>query len=439
MVRPTAGEAPGGRAAHRGAATGEGQAPAEVWVYEGRVHPYIGLNAVAGKKPEEFGLEPTRYDEMIPGCYDPKARLRDMDLDGVWGALSFPSFPGFAGTVFLDGQDRELARLCVQAWNDFVLDEWCATAPGRLIPLVILPLWDVEACVAEIHRTAAKGAKAISFPENPAPRGLPSFHTDHWDPVFSAAEETGLPLCLHFGTSGKPPKTAEDAPFAVTIALFGCNAMFATADLLFSPVLHKHPKLKIGLSEGDRLDPVPAGAQRRHLGAASLLPERQPERAALGAVPQALPRLLHRRPLRRRGTPPRRHRQDHLGVRLPALRLLLAQEPRLRGGGPRRRTGRRGAPDRGVEHPPPLQPPRMSRRPQSERSDWTDLDLLTREEAHGRLLTEIAETDVLLAELGAGAGDIGTDSDRDERELLRSRLRALREAADDLTDHAKRG
>ncbi|MET8169007.1 hypothetical protein ABZT34_32945 [Streptomyces sp. NPDC005329] len=81
----------------------------------------------------------------------------------------------------------------------------------------------------------------------------------------------------------------------------------------------------------------------------------------------------------------------------------------------------------------------MSRRPQSERSDWTDLDLLTREEAHGRLLTEIAETDVRLAELGDGAGDIGTDSDSEERDLLRSRLRALREAADDLTDHAKRG
>ncbi|MEU9271652.1 hypothetical protein AB0E04_40440 [Streptomyces sp. NPDC048251] len=79
----------------------------------------------------------------------------------------------------------------------------------------------------------------------------------------------------------------------------------------------------------------------------------------------------------------------------------------------------------------------MSGRPQSERSDWTDLDLLTREEAHGRLLTEIAETDVRLAELGDG--DSGTDRDRDERELLRSRLRALREAADDLTDHAKRG
>ncbi|MGW0946431.1 hypothetical protein ACWD4O_28355 [Streptomyces sp. NPDC002623] len=75
----------------------------------------------------------------------------------------------------------------------------------------------------------------------------------------------------------------------------------------------------------------------------------------------------------------------------------------------------------------------MSRRPESERSDWTDLDLLTREEAHGRLRAEIAETDVRLAELG--------DSDEAERELLRSRLRALREAAEELlhpTDHSKK-
>jgi hypothetical protein len=229
---------------------GEGTTPAEVWVYEDRVYPYIGLNAVAGKDPAEFGTEPVRYSEMIPGCYDPKARLRDMDLDGVWGALNFPSFPRFAGTVFNEGKDRELARLCVQAWNDFVLDEWCAAAPDRFLPLTILPMWDPQACVEEIHRTAAKGAKAISFPENPAPLGLPSFHTDNWDGVFSAAEETDMPITLHFGTSGQAPKTAPEAPFAVTIALFGCNSMFATADLLFSPVLHRHPKLKIGLSEG---------------------------------------------------------------------------------------------------------------------------------------------------------------------------------------------
>src|SRR5690606_7830336 len=209
---------------------------AEVWEYEGRIYPYIGLNAVAGKKPEEFGAEPTRYEDMIPGCYEPKARVRDMDIDGVQATLSFPSFPRFAGTVFLEAQDKELALLSVQAWNDYVLDEWCASAPDRLIPLVILPLWSPEECVKEIHRTAAKGARAISFPENPVPLGLPSFHTDHWDAVFSAAEETRMPLCVHFGTSGQAPITAPEAPMAVMIALFGCNSMYATADLVFSPV-----------------------------------------------------------------------------------------------------------------------------------------------------------------------------------------------------------
>ncbi|GAA0556184.1 amidohydrolase family protein [Actinomadura livida] len=229
---------------------GEGRAPAEVWRYEGRLYPNIGLNAVAGKPPEEYGIEPTRYDDMIPGCYDPRARLADMDIDGVWGAMCFPSFPRFAGTVFLEGEDRELAHLCVRAWNDYVLDEWCAAAPDRFIPLIILPLWDVDLCVAEIQRCAARGAKAIAFPENPVPLGLPSFHTDHWDPVLSAAEEADMPLCMHFGTSGQAPITAPEAPMAVMIALFGCNSMYATADLLFSPVFHRHPRLKIGLSEG---------------------------------------------------------------------------------------------------------------------------------------------------------------------------------------------
>ncbi|HVW42020.1 MAG TPA: amidohydrolase family protein [Amycolatopsis sp.] len=230
--------------------TAEARPPAQVWRYEDRIYRYLGLNAVAGKKPEEYGTEPLRFDDMLPGCYDPKARLADMDIDGIWAALCFPSFPRFAGTVFIEGTDKELAKLCVRAWNDFNVDEWCATAPDRFLPLTILPLWDPDACVAEIHRTAAKGAKAIAFPENPEPLGLPSLHTDHWDKVFSAAEETDMPLVMHFGGSGKPPITSADAPMAVMIALFGCNSMYATADLLFSPVFHRHPKLKIGLSEG---------------------------------------------------------------------------------------------------------------------------------------------------------------------------------------------
>ena len=223
---------------------------AEVWSYEGRIYPNIGLNAVAGKKPQEYGMDPTRYSDMLPGCYDAKARVADMDIDGVQAALCFPSFPRFAGTVFLEGEDKELALLSVKAWNDFHLDEWAAAAPDRIIPLIILPLWDPQAAAGEIYRCAAKGAKAITFPENTVTLGLPSFYTDHWDPVFRAAEETNMPLCMHFGSSGRAPITSPEAPMAVMIALFGTNSMYATADLLFSPVFYKFPNLKIALSEG---------------------------------------------------------------------------------------------------------------------------------------------------------------------------------------------
>jgi predicted TIM-barrel fold metal-dependent hydrolase len=222
----------------------------QAWLYEGNIHAQMGLNAVAGKPPEALGLDPVRYEDMIPGCYDPVERVKDMDIDGVQAALCFPQFPKFAGTLFLKSEDMELARLCSQAWNDFVLDEWCATDPSRFIPLAILPFWDVERSVAEIHRVAAKGARAISFPENMVTLGLPSYHTDHWDPIFSAVEDADLPLCMHFGTSGKVPSTAPEAPLAVFISLMSCNSMYAVSDLIFSPVFHRHPKLKIAFSEG---------------------------------------------------------------------------------------------------------------------------------------------------------------------------------------------
>ena len=221
----------------------------QAWSFEGKIIPTVGLNAVAGKDPKDYGLDPVRFDEMLPGCYDVKARLEDMDLDGVHAQLCFPSFPGFAGSTFLAADDKDLAAACVVAWNDFILDEWCAAAPGRFIPMVMVPFWDVDASVAEVHRAAAKGAKAITFLEAPHRLGLPSYHSDHWDPLLAAAQEASMPLCLHFGTGGAPD-VAPDANFAVAIALFGMNSQFTAVDLLLSPVFHKFPQLKVALSEG---------------------------------------------------------------------------------------------------------------------------------------------------------------------------------------------
>lgn len=234
----------------------------QVWRYEGRPYPYIGLNAVAGKEPKDFGMEPVRYDDMIPGCYDPVHRVKDMDLDGVQAACCYPSFPGFAGGTFGRAEDKELALLCVQAWNDFNIEEWYQSAPDRFIPLALVPYWDPIASAAEVRRVAAKGVRGITFPESVTPLGLPSFHTDHWEPLWNACEETGLSVALHFGSSGfvpsfgmqnsevgGPPRDPS-APFAVAIALFATNLMWTTVDLMFSGTLQKHPDLKFVLAEG---------------------------------------------------------------------------------------------------------------------------------------------------------------------------------------------
>jgi predicted TIM-barrel fold metal-dependent hydrolase len=222
----------------------------QIWQYEGRLYSQLGLNAVAGKPPEQWSKDPLRFEDMRRGCYDPAERIKDMDEDGVHGSLCFPNLPRFGGTMFQDSTDMDLAVLCQQAWNDFMIDEWCAQAPDRLIPLSVSPYWDIDAAVKEIHRVAGRGARALTFPENPVPFGLPSFHSPHWDPVWNALEETETPLCLHFGSSGVNPTTGPDAPIAVLLTLMGTNSMFAAADLLFSPMFTRHPKLKVALSEG---------------------------------------------------------------------------------------------------------------------------------------------------------------------------------------------
>ena len=169
---------------------------------------------------------------------------------GVWAALLFPTFPRFGGNRFLEANDKDLALACLEAWNDWMLDEWWPTYPDRFIPQTLIPLWDPQLAVREIARCAAKGSKAISFVENPYPIGLPSFPSGHWDPVFAAAADTGLPLSMHIGTSSGLLSPSPDSTPSVGIALCGVNSMSALGDLIFSGALEDHPGCKIALSEG---------------------------------------------------------------------------------------------------------------------------------------------------------------------------------------------
>ena len=224
----------------------------EAWFFEDLRSPTPGIVTSAGKKKEELSPLPTTYAEMRRGCYDVQARVADMDADGVLASLCFPSFPRFCGQAFTEAKDKELGLLCIEAYNDWMIEEWAGAAPGRVIPMIIIPLWDPQLAVKEIERTAAMGARAIAFSENPYPLGLPSIFDKrrYWDPVFAAAAEHEMPLCTHLGSSSQLPTTSPETPLVATMALTPLNIAACCIDWLFSGIFPRFPNLKVCLSEG---------------------------------------------------------------------------------------------------------------------------------------------------------------------------------------------
>ncbi len=170
----------------------------DVWVYEGNEIPNIGLNAVAGRPPEEYNIEPTSYEMIRDGCYDIHERVKDMNRNGVLGSMCFPSF--------------------------------------------------VQFC--EVRRVAKKGCHAVTFSENPYKLGWPHIFGGHWDPFFAACEDEGTIICLHIGSSSTTLEIAPGAPIDIMITLTPLNTMQAATDLLWSRVLREFPNLQFALSEG---------------------------------------------------------------------------------------------------------------------------------------------------------------------------------------------
>ena len=224
-----------------------------VWQYEDKVIPTSGLSVAAGKEKEQFSPDPVSFDEMRPGAYDPAERVKDMDRAGILASVNFPSFPRFCGQLFLEAKDKDLALRCVQAYNDWMIDEWCGTAPGRLIPLAIIPLWDPALAAVELERCKAKGVHAFAFSENPEPLGLPTIHdpAGYWDPVMHAANDLEMVVCMHVGSSSTMPQISSQAPQLASLTWGANRTSGAMLTWLFSSYLQDLPGLKICLSEGN--------------------------------------------------------------------------------------------------------------------------------------------------------------------------------------------
>lgn len=223
----------------------------EVWEFDGRIFFQVGLNAVVGRDERDWLVEPTRFDEMRRGCFDVDARVRDMDINGVWASVNFPSqITGFCGSVFSRCSDPELGLAVTRAWNDWFFDEWHRAHPDRIVPMGITFLGDPDLGAAEIRRNAERGFRAVTLPEQPHRIDMPSIFSGWWDPIIAACAETETVICLHVGSSGVAAMPADAPMVPLGATLFGQLSLAACAEWLWSGYAVRHPNLKIAMSEG---------------------------------------------------------------------------------------------------------------------------------------------------------------------------------------------
>ncbi len=240
----------------------------EVWEFDGKTYSQVGMNAVAGRRMETMKMEPSNFTEMRPGCYDIHERIKDMDINGVWASLNFPSMiSGFCGRVFTHASDPDLGKAVARAWNDWVFEEWYSPYPQRIIPLGITYLNDPEFGAQEIYRNAERGFRSVALPERPHKIDLPSIFLPYWEPIIRACAETDTVISLHVGSSGmgEYPEGCFDIAVQLGATLFGQLSLTACAEWLWSGWPVKYPNLKIAMSEGgigwvamliDRLDNI---------------------------------------------------------------------------------------------------------------------------------------------------------------------------------------
>ncbi len=224
------------------------EADEEFWFFGDLRRNPVGGSAAAFW-PEYPPARPTRFAQIDRLLWDPNARLAKMDDYGVHAQVLYPNVGGFGAGRMVALDDPELTLACVQAYNDY-LAEFASAAPGRYIPIMGLPAWDLDLSIKEMDRAMALGHKGLMMSSQTEDWNMPELASPHWDPLWAAAEERGLPINFHVA-SGDISKTGDNpfgkldrATFASMPVWFTIANARAIAKLTFGGVCHRFPDLK---------------------------------------------------------------------------------------------------------------------------------------------------------------------------------------------------
>jgi predicted TIM-barrel fold metal-dependent hydrolase len=227
------------------------------WVFEDRVIPLWRHCAVAGMAPEEWlGPMIVSYNDIRDGCYQPKARIADMDLDRVAATAlySSPAGIGFGGDLFAAAAaDPDLGIAAMRAWNDWYFETWIAAAPDRFIPIQATWYLDADVAAAEIYRNAERGFKGVML-RNPTDIGLPWLGDTCWDPLLRACQDTGTVISHHTCDLPHWPKinwneALDTVPYGFASTIFQSGAIEAVASFVWAGLGVRFPGLKVTVAE----------------------------------------------------------------------------------------------------------------------------------------------------------------------------------------------
>jgi uncharacterized protein len=225
----------------------------DYWVVDGRRSP-LSECAQVGAVMSDRADAPKRWEDVPQSTYLPAERLRAMDTDGVACSVLYPTLAGFSGEAFGALADPELALACVQAYNDWLAQEW-AGASERFIPQCLSPIWPVGAAVAEIQRSVRKGHRGVVFPAVPMHLlDVPHINSPEYDPIWSTCQDLDVPLCFHAGSSTKlqfpvAPALSPELAGAMQAVTRTASAVFDLVNVIFSRILLRFPRLKVVFAE----------------------------------------------------------------------------------------------------------------------------------------------------------------------------------------------
>jgi predicted TIM-barrel fold metal-dependent hydrolase len=211
-----------------------------------------------GSKAAGIEFTDWQVDEVHPGCSRTKERLQFMDENGIWAQVVYPNVLGFAGqgrapmgAPRREPVDADLRLVSTRIYNE-AMAEMQAESGDRLLPMALLPWWDIDLAVEEAERCHAVGMRGVNINSDPQLHGLQDLSGDYWTPLWELCSDKGLPVNFHIGASDSTMSWYGETPWPSLrpeekLAVGGTMMFISNAkvilNLITSGLLERFPKL----------------------------------------------------------------------------------------------------------------------------------------------------------------------------------------------------